>query len=246
MLSRLVSTIHDGPRDMPLNRTMLRDQIKEVLLARILEGHYSPGARIVEMQVAQELGVSQAPVREALRELEALRFIVSEPHRGARVREVTARELAEIYPVRAALEEEAARAAAVRLGGDVRALEREYRAMRKAAECNDAHAIVTHDVAFHRVIVEAAGNQTLLELWTSLRMESRTVITLVKDRPDLHDVAERHAPLIEAFRSQDAARCARVVRRHVEHFAKWVPKEEAAAEESATAPARPRARRTAA
>ncbi len=230
---------------MALNRTMLRDQIKEVLLARILEGDYAPGQRIVELQLAQEFGVSQAPVREALRELEALRLIVSEPHRGARVREVTARELAEIYPVRAALEEEAARTAAVRLGGNVAALEREYKAMRKAAERNNAHQLVTHDVAFHRVIVEGSGNQTLLEIWTSLHVEARTVITLVKDRPDLHDVAEMHAPLIEAFRSQDAALCARMMREHVEHFAKWVPDE--VGPTPATAPAkRSRSRRAAA
>jgi len=225
---------------MALNRTMLRDQIKEVLLARILEGDYAPGQRIVELQVAHEFGVSQAPVREALRELEALRLIVSEPHRGARVREVTARELAEIYPVRAALEEEAARAAAVRMGGKVDALEREYKAMRKAAERDDAHGLVSHDVAFHRVIVEASGNQTLLELWTSLRVEGRTVITLVKDRPDLRDVAEMHAPLIEAFRSGDPRRCGRMMREHVEHFAKWVPAEIEADPSAPAKPSRPR------
>ena len=225
---------------MALNRTMLRDQIKEVLLARILEGDYAPGQRIVELQVAHEFGVSQAPVREALRELEALRLIVSEPHRGARVREVTARELAEIYPVRAALEEEAARAAAVRMGGKVDALEREYKAMRKAAERDDAHGLVRHDVAFHRVIVEASGNQTLLELWTSLRVEARTVITLVKDRPDLRDVAEMHAPLIEAFRSGDPRRCGRMMREHVEHFAKWVPAEIEADPSAPAKPSRPR------
>jgi DNA-binding GntR family transcriptional regulator len=230
---------------MALNRTMLRDQIKEVLLARILEGDYAPGQRIVELQVAQEFGVSQAPVREALRELEALRLIVSEPHRGARVREVTARELAEIYPVRAALEEEAARTAAVRLGGNVAALEREYKAMCKAAERNNAHKLVTHDVAFHRVIVEGSGNHTLLEIWTSLRVEARTVITLVKDRPDLRDVAEMHAPLIEAFRSQDAALCARMMREHVEHFAKWLP-DEIDATPAAAPPKRSRSRRAAA
>jgi DNA-binding GntR family transcriptional regulator len=210
---------------MALTRTMLREQIKEVLLARILEGDYAPGARIVEMQVAQEFGTSQAPVREALRELEALRLIVSEPHRGARVRKVTARELAEIYPVRAALEEEAARAAASRLGGRVEALEAEYAAMRAAADREDVHDLVAHDVAFHRVIVEGSGNQTLLEIWASLHVASRTVITLVKERPDLHAVAEMHRPLIEAFRTRNPARCARMVRKHIEHFAKWVPKE---------------------
>jgi DNA-binding GntR family transcriptional regulator len=221
---------------------MLRDQIKEVLLARILEGDYAPGQRIVEMQLANEFGVSQAPVREALRELEALRLIVSEPHRGARVREVTNRELAEVYPVRAALEEEAARAAAVRLGGNVKPLEAEYRAMRRAADRDDAHALVMHDVRFHRVIVEGSGNQTLLDLWTSLRVEARTVISMVKDHSDLHEVAEMHAPLIEAFRSQDRARCARMLRRHIEHFAKWVPRE--LVTDVAAAP--PRSRRSAA
>jgi DNA-binding GntR family transcriptional regulator len=222
-----------------LTRTMLRDQIKEVLLARILEGEYAPGQRIVELQVAGEFGVSQAPVREALRELEALRLIVSEPHRGARVREVTTRELAEVYPVRAALEEEAARAAAVRLGGNVDALEAEYRAMREAADRDDAHGLVTHDVRFHRVIVEGSGNQTLLELWSSLHVEARTVITMVKDHPGLHEVAEMHRPLIEAFRSQDRARCGRMLRKHIEHFAKWVPRE-AEAGGAATAGSRSR------
>jgi DNA-binding GntR family transcriptional regulator len=226
-----------------LTRTMLRDQIKEVLLARILEGEYAPGQRIVELQVAGEFGVSQAPVREALRELEALRLIVSEPHRGARVREVTTRELAEVYPVRAALEEEAARAAAVRLGGNVDALEAEYRAMREAADRDDAHGLVTHDVRFHRVIVEGSGNQTLLELWSSLHVEARTVITMVKDHPGLHEVAEMHRPLIEAFRSQDRARCGRMLRKHIEHFAKWVPRE---AEAGGAATARSRSRSAAA
>ena len=231
---------------MPLTRTMLRDQIKELLLARILEGEYAPGQRIVEMQVANEFGVSQAPVREALRELEALRLIVSEPHRGARVRQVTNRELAEVYPVRAALEEEAARAAAVRLAGDVAGLEAEYAAMREAADRDDAHALVAHDVRFHRIIVEASGNQTLLDLWASLRVEARTVISMVKDHSDLHEIAEMHRPLIEAFRGGDRARCRRAVRRHIEHFAKWVPREDAADAPAAPAPARARSRRSAA
>jgi DNA-binding GntR family transcriptional regulator len=204
-----------------------------VLLARILDGAYAPGQRIVELQVAQELGVSQAPVREALRELEALRLIVSEPHRGARVREVTTRELAEVYPVRAALEEEAARAAASRLGGRVDGLEAECAAMRAAADAGDARALVKHDVAFHRVIVAGSGNGTLLEVWSGLHVEARTVISLVKDRPGLHEVADLHLPIIEAFRTGHPARCGRAVRRHIELFAKWVPREDAGAAPSA-------------
>src|SRR5215210_7551356 len=128
---------------------MLRDQVKDALVERILDGFYGPGDRIVEMRVAEEFGVSQAPVREALRELELLRLVVSEPFRGARVREVSAEELAEIYPVRAALEEVAARGAAVNLAGDVAPLAEEIDAMRAAAKAADVHDFVTHDVAFH-------------------------------------------------------------------------------------------------
>ena len=89
---------------MTLSRSVLREQIKEVIIQRILDGTYAPGDRVVELALVQELGVSQAPVREALRDLEAMRFIESEPYRGARVRQVTHKELTETYPVRAALE----------------------------------------------------------------------------------------------------------------------------------------------
>ena len=92
-----------------VTRTVLREQVKELLLERILAGDYRPGDRLVETRIAQELGMSQAPVREALRDLEVLRFVESEPFRGARVRAISGEELAEIYPVRAAVEELAAR-----------------------------------------------------------------------------------------------------------------------------------------
>src|SRR5919107_3783472 len=119
-----------GADRVAVNRAMLRDQIKAVLLERILDGRYSPGERVVETRVAEEFGVSQAPVREALRELEILRLVVSQPFRGARVKELRQEEIAEIYPVRAALEEVAARAAAPRLGGRVERLAGEVEAMR--------------------------------------------------------------------------------------------------------------------
>src|SRR5919198_819337 len=117
-----------------VTRVVLREQVKELILERILNGTYAPGERLVETRIASELGTSQAPVREALRDLELLRFVESEPFRGARVREVSEDELIEIYPVRAAIEEVAAREAAVRLDGRVEELEAELDAMRSAAE----------------------------------------------------------------------------------------------------------------
>src|SRR5437016_11411586 len=133
-----------------VTRVVLREQVKELILERILNGTYRPGERLVETRIATELGTSQAPVREALRDLELLRFVESEPFRGARVREVSQEELIEIYPVRAAIEEVAAREAAVTLEGDVGALEAELDAMHAAAAADDLHGLAEHDTAFHR------------------------------------------------------------------------------------------------
>ncbi len=204
-----------------VSRPTLRDQIKDALLQRILQGTYAPGERIVEIRVAREFGVSQAPVREALRELEILRLIESEPFRGARVRGVRPEEIAETYPVRAALEEVAARAAAPRLAGDVRPMADELESMRAAAADGDLHRFVAHDVAFHRLIVEASENRTLIEMWETLHIDLRTRLTLIQ-RGDLPGVAERHLPVMEALDAGDGMLAGRLVREHIEGFGESV------------------------
>jgi DNA-binding GntR family transcriptional regulator len=205
-----------------INRTVLREQVKELILERILKGEYQPGDRLVETRIAEELGTSQAPVREALRDLELLRFVESEPFRGARVREVTLDELEEVYPVRAALEEVAARAAAARIDGELEALEREVKAMRKAAERGDLHAQAEHDTNFHRIIVEASGNSLLLSVWNSLGVTVRTMITALKTGIDGREVAELHRPIIDALRARDPERSAAAMRDHIMYFATLV------------------------
>jgi DNA-binding GntR family transcriptional regulator len=201
-----------------LPRTVLREQVKELLLERILDGTYAPGDRLVETRIAQELGTSQAPVREALRELELLRFVESKPYVGARVRAVSEQELAEIYPGRAAIVEVAARAAASHLDGNVEGLAAELDAMHQAADGGDLHGQVEADVRFHRLIVEASGNRTLLEVWSSLRVEARTVITVLATGVDRHELAEMHRPILEALARRNPEEAGRVVREHVEHF----------------------------
>jgi DNA-binding GntR family transcriptional regulator len=214
-----MSASDSSPRAVPakpiVSRTVLREQVKEVLLERILTHVYGPGDRLVETRIAQELGVSQAPVREALRELETLRFVESSPFKGAWVREISDEELAEIYPIRAALEDVAARAAAPRLAGDVAALEREIRGMENAQGVSEQ---VEHDVRFHQLIVEASGNARLIELWASLQVEARTMITALRTGLDPVDVAKRHEPIVEALRRQDADAAGRRIRAHVEEF----------------------------
>ena len=206
---------------MAVNRSVFREQIKDVLVQRILEGSYEPGQRLLELRIAEEFGVSQAPVREALRELEILRLVESEPFRGARVRALRADEITESYPVRAALEELAARLAAVRLAGRAAPLRAEMDAMRAAAAEGDLRAFVRHDVAFHRLFVEASANRTLLELWESLHVDLRTRFTLIQRLGDLAEVAVSHAPIMEALDAGHAERAGRLVREHIEGFGRW-------------------------
>jgi len=201
-------------------RTVLREQVKDILLQRIVRGELQPGERLVETRIAQELGTSQAPVREALRDLELLRLVESEPFRGARVRAFGEEELIEIYPVRAALEELAAKEAAARLDGDVSVLEREVDAMRAAAKRGDLHALVQHDFAFHRRIVEAAGNAILLQSWKALGVEGRIILTIYGTQVEPEEAAELHVPILEAIRSGNAALAGKEARKHVEYFAK--------------------------
>ena len=177
-----------------LNRSVLREQLRERILQRILDGDYAPGERIVESHLMKEYGVSQAPIREALRDLEAMRFVESEAHRGVRVRTITEKEMGEMYPVRAALEEVAGRAAAPQItDATLDALQAEIDAMRAASERRDLHAQLVHDARFHELIFEAAGNALLLEVWRSLHAEIRALITYVRADVDT-DADRRRAP----------------------------------------------------
>jgi DNA-binding GntR family transcriptional regulator len=204
-------------------RRMLRDVIKEQVMARILDGTYPPGARLVESQLAQEFGTSQAPVREALRDLVGMRFIESRPHVGSRVRAITHEELGQIYPVRAALEELAGRLAAPRTTDDgLRRLEEELAAMRRAAEAGDVQRQVAHDARFHEIIVETAANDALLQVWRSLRVEASALISLIKSDANLRMIAEMHRPILTALESRDPDVAGKEMRAHIEFFGSFV------------------------
>ena len=205
-----------------VSRTVLREQVKEILLERILRGELSAGDRLVETRIANELGTSQAPVREALRDLELLRLVESEPFRGARVRAPSDEDLLDVFPVRAALEELAAREAARRLAGDVSALRRELEAMRRAATRGDTRAQISHDIAFHRRVVEGSGNRMLLQAWVALGIEVPTAFGIYHTYFDPLELVDFHGPILEAIQARVAARAAAEARRHVRRTEKVV------------------------
>lgn len=203
-----------------ISRTVLREQVKDILLHRIVSGELKPGERLVETRIAAELGTSQAPVREALRDLELLRLVESEPFRGARVRGFGETELIEVYPVRAVLEEFAAKEATRRLRGDVGVLEEQVDEMRAAAQRGDLNALVEHDIAFHRLVVEAAENPVLTRCWRTLGVEGRITISLYGTWVEPHEAAELHVPILEAIRAGRPGAAGREARKHVEAFAR--------------------------
>jgi DNA-binding GntR family transcriptional regulator len=198
-----------------LPRSVLADQVKERLLDGILSGRYAPDSRIVETQVARELGTSQAPVREALRGLEALGVVELLPYRGARVRRPTRRELLEAYTVRSALETLAARLAVPRMTeADVVELGRLVEAMQAAARAGDGHAVAEADARFHGRIVELADNATLRRVWGALEPFSRTYLTLVVPGADPSWSADLHVPILAALRERDAGAVAAALAGH--------------------------------
>ncbi|MFE6050626.1 GntR family transcriptional regulator [Kitasatospora sp. NPDC056446] len=203
----------------PLSRVPLGEQVRGLLLEGLLSGRWQPGERIVERRLAAELNVSQAPVREALRSLQTLGLLDAEPNRGVRVRTIGPAELREVYRVRAALERLAAESAVVRLAGDTAALERHAELMAAAATAGDTIAQARHGVAFHREIVAASGNGTLLRTWEGLGVEVWTVLSLHRARPELHENAADHRPLIEAFRRQDPE-AGRLLAEHVLEYSR--------------------------
>jgi DNA-binding GntR family transcriptional regulator len=189
---------------IPFARANLREQIKDVILQRIVEGSYPPGSRIVETRVAQELGVSQGPVREALRDLEQLGCVVHEPYRGCSVRSFSTDELLEAFPVRAALEALAARLAAERITGtELDELDALVSRMRAAARRGDAHEQSQANATFHATIVRASRNSTLDRQWQMLEPFSRTYLTVSRPGVDLVALSERHVPILNALRSHD-------------------------------------------
>ncbi|MEO1222197.1 MAG: GntR family transcriptional regulator, partial [Pseudomonadota bacterium] len=183
-----------------IQRVILSEQVKEELLDDIMAGRYKPGDRLVESQIAKRMGISQSPVREALRDMVAMRFVEVEPHKGARVRKIDQREVLEIYPVRAALEELAGQLAVAHAADYLDDLERAIERMTKAFAAGDVRTLAHWDVVFHRTILEASGNQILIETWKSLMIEARTFVTLnnlISRAPEI-DLAGRHYPIIDA------------------------------------------------
>ncbi len=207
----------------PIARRVFREDVKEHLINAILSGRLQPDERIIEMRLAQELGISQGPVREALRDLELFGFVVSEPFRGTRVRQFSHADFAGIYPVRAALEGVAARAAAERVDAAfVARLETLFARITEMAQIENRHAFMEADNAFHEAIVVHSGNAWLGQFWRNMRLPMTTIVTVTLSTRTLPELAARHEPLLATISRGDAAAAEAAMRLHIEEIAGWV------------------------
>lgn len=204
-----------------LPRVVLSDRVKEYIVDAVLNGDLKPGERIVESSLARQLGVSQAPVREAIRDLVLLGFLETEPYKGTSVRSFTYEELWESYTVRAALESLAARLAATHLGDeDADRLQGILDEMMEAARQQDRDLLVRLDNRFHETILKVSRNRTLYQLWKSLQYGTWSIVTYRKSSYDPAYLAARHRQLLEALRSGDPDRAAYTMQHHIEDMGK--------------------------
>jgi DNA-binding GntR family transcriptional regulator len=211
---RLQVSNHLHPVSRKAIRHIVRDQIREA----ILSGELKPGEHISETVIAEQLGVSPTPVREAFRELEGARLIVVEPHRGAVVRALTRRDIREMYSLRAHLERMAVKLAIPRMtDDDYTRLARLVEEMVEAARSGDVAGLVDIDVGFHRYICEKADHQLLLETWSNINPSNWTFVTIrtLTERGPLY-IAERHWPLLEILRRSDLNAAEEAIAEHIQ------------------------------
>ena len=220
-----------APASVGEERRPLPTRVREAIEERILTGALREGDQIVEYQLARQLGISQTPVREALRTLERDGLVVTRPHRGTFVRRVTKREAHERYTLGMELESFAARLALPRLTpADFTALEELVDDMAAAAaearerQTEDAFArTVELNVDFHRYLVERAEHELLLKAWLSVNPLNWRFVTYTRLlNPDPVELAERHRSLIAAYRSGDQVLASSAIRQHVWEVAERV------------------------
>ena len=194
---------------------LLSATVKRLVLDRIVQGHYRPGERIVEFKLAKELGLSQSPVREGLRELAALGIVTIHPRRGARVRLPSAKELADVSVVRAEVDALAARLAAERItDAELDTLGALVQDMLDRLDARDSSGVTDADVRFHAVIAEASQNHALQRAFDQLAPFARTFITMTLPDVDVRGIVLEHRPILAALRAHDGERAAEAARAH--------------------------------
>ena len=203
---------------MPAGRRKgtMRREIRTYIQDQIARGVYRPGDRIVETQLAREMNVSQAPVREALLELSAMGLLEERPYSGTFVRHLKAGDIEDIYNTRAFLDEYAARQAA-RLATREQ-LDAMEALLRRMDQAEDDASFAEMDIAFHGMVVDAAGSPALKRAWENLRLVEWTCVSVAVTQDSLPELASQHWQIFRTLRSHAEQEAGAYMFLHIKHF----------------------------
>jgi DNA-binding GntR family transcriptional regulator len=200
----------------------LREAVYRHLKDLLLSGRFAPEERLSEPLLAQELGVSRTPVREALMRLAEEGLVELVPGKGARVRRFAPEEVEEVYGVRALLEGEAARLAALRATPwELKELEERLEAIDQAPR-EDFAEQMRRDLEFHRALVRLSGNRTLFRLYEDLLSSLALVRSALPNLSQEETTRREHRAILEALKARDPEGARRAVEAHVERFKRLV------------------------
>jgi DNA-binding GntR family transcriptional regulator len=197
----------------------LRELVLEAIREAIKNGSLQPRERLMEIQLADELGVSRTPVREALRKLELEGFIVMVPRKGAYVSDLTMKDVADVFEIRAALEGLAAALAAERITEEeLETMERLLVEKGEAINLDDMGKLVAVDTKFHEAMYQASRNERLSAIISNLREQiQRFRLTSLSIPGRKEDSLREHRNLLEAIQARDIQLARQLAQEHIEN-----------------------------
>lgn len=197
----------------------LRDVVFNTLRRAIITGEFAPGERLMEISLANRLGVSRTPVREAIRKLELEGLVIMIPRKGAQVAKITEKSLRDVIEIRCVLEEFAASLACERITEKGKEkLKEAHRQFVEAAQTNDIIDIVEKDEQFHDAIFQATCNDRLITIINNLREQFyRYRMEYVKDIEQHSVLVTEHEQLLHAIFNQDSETAKQIMRTHLKN-----------------------------
>lgn len=206
-----------------IKKSILRHDVSQRIRESIFNNELKPGERIVETKIAKQLGVSQSPVREAIRELELMGLVESTPFLGSFVKKLSKKDIKDAYKLRAYLEMLAADEAAKNITDQqLKEIARLLKKMRTAANMGKVKEFVELDISFHKKIISIADNPLLERMWDMVNLAQWTFITAKISKRSLHDLAGRHEDIYRSLQEHDSEKAANCLKSHIEELAEEV------------------------
>lgn len=197
----------------------LRDVVFNTLRQAILRGELKPGERLLEIHLANKLGVSRTPIREAIRKLELEGLVLMIPRKGAVVAEITEKSLRDVLEVRRALEELAMKLACEKiLDEEIEELKVASKEFENALKTGDVTVYAEADVKFHDIIYRTTDNQRLIQLLYNLREQMYRYRVEYLKREDSHEtLLAEHQYIIETLEKRNAKEAVKAVCEHIDN-----------------------------